>query len=107
VLAPFALVAVLQQNPAANTSAVVAADGSGQYRTVQEAINAAPQDTGAARRWVIFVKAGTYHELVYVQREKRFVALVGEDPVRTVFASTATGSSSGTAVFSGGRTRSS
>ena len=84
MLAPFALVAVLQQNPAANTSAVVAADGSGQYRTVQEAINAAPQDTGAARRWVIFVKAGTYHELVYVQREKRFVALVGEDPVRTV-----------------------
>jgi pectinesterase len=50
-----ALVAVLQQNPAANASAVVAADGSGQYRTVQEAINAAPQDTSADRRWVIFV----------------------------------------------------
>ena len=38
----------------------------------------------ANRRWVIFVKAGTYHELVYVQREKRFVALVGEDPARTI-----------------------
>jgi len=64
--------------------AVVAADGSGQYRTIQEAINAAPQSTGADRRWIIFVKAGTYHELVYVQREKRFVALVGEDPARTI-----------------------
>ena len=64
--------------------AVVAADGSAQYRTVQEAINAAPQSTDANRRWVIFVKAGTYHELVYVQREKRFVALVGEDPARTI-----------------------
>jgi pectinesterase len=33
---------------------------------------------------VIFVKAGTYHELLYVQREKHFVVLVGEDPLRTV-----------------------
>ena len=63
---------------------MVAADGSAQYRTVQEAINAAPQSTDANHRWVIFVKAGTYHELVYVQREKRFVALVGEDPARTI-----------------------
>lgn len=79
-----ALAAVLHQNPAADASAVVAADGSGQYRTVQDAINAAPQNTSADRRWVIFVKAGIYHELLYVQREKRFVALVGEDPARTV-----------------------
>jgi pectinesterase len=64
--------------------AVVAADGSGQYKTVQEAIAAAPQTTSAAHRWIIFIKAGTYRELVYVQREKRFVALVGEDPARTI-----------------------
>jgi pectinesterase len=51
---------------------------------VQDAINAAPQDTSADHRWVIFVRAGTYHELLYVQREKRFVVLVGEDPVKTV-----------------------
>ena len=35
---------VLAQSPA-GVGAVVAADGSGQYRSVQEAINAAPQDT--------------------------------------------------------------
>jgi pectinesterase len=64
--------------------AIVAADGSGQFRTVQEAIDAVPQGTTARDRWVIFVKAGIYHELVYVQREKRFVTLVGEDPNRTV-----------------------
>jgi pectinesterase len=71
------------QNPA-GASAIVAADGSAQYRTVQEAINAAPQDTSPDRRWVIFIKTGTYHELLYVQREKHFVMLVGEDPLKTI-----------------------
>lgn len=65
-------------------NAVVAADGSGHFKTVQEAINAVPQNTRASSRWVIFIKAGTYRELVYVQREKRFVTLVGEDPARTI-----------------------
>jgi pectinesterase len=70
------------QQPRAN--AIVAADGSGDYRTVQEAIEAVPQNTSASHRWTIFVKAGTYRERVYVQREKRFVRLLGEDAVRTV-----------------------
>lgn len=64
--------------------AVVAADGSGAFRTIRAAIDAAPQltsDTG--RRWTILVKAGTYREIVYVQREKRFIRLVGEDAART------------------------
>src|SRR5262245_27982037 len=37
------------QRPGAD--AVVAADGSGDYRTLQEAINAVPQTTSADRRW--------------------------------------------------------
>jgi pectinesterase len=64
--------------------AVVAAHGRGQYRSVQEAINAAPQETSATRRWIIAVRPGTYHELLYVQREKRFVMLVGDDPATTI-----------------------
>ena len=64
-------------------SAIVAADGSGAYKTVQEAIDAVPQNTSASNRWTIFVKAGTYRERVYVQREKRFVRLIGEDAART------------------------
>ena len=63
---------------------IVAADGTGQYRAVQEAINGAPQTTTAASPWVILVKPGTYRELIYVQHEKRFVHLVGEDPAKTV-----------------------
>ena len=67
-----------------SANATVAVDGSGTYRTVQEAINAAPQNTSEDRPWTIFIKAGTYREVVYVQREKRFLRLVGEDPSTTV-----------------------
>jgi pectinesterase len=64
-------------------SATVAADGTGQYTSVQEAINAAPQTSTASSPWTIRVKAGSYHERVYVQREKRYVRLIGEDPATT------------------------
>jgi pectinesterase len=63
--------------------AVVAADGTGQFQSLQAAILAAPTAT-RERPWVIFVKAGTYRERLYVQREKRFLALVGEDASKTI-----------------------
>ena len=63
--------------------AIVAADGTGQFRTVQDAVNAAPQNTSPSKRWVIYIKSGRYRERVYVQREKRFVALVGADAATT------------------------
>src|SRR5947209_20588889 len=69
---------------AAQTTLVVAADGTGQYKTVQEAINAVPQTTSPANPAIIRVKPGTYKELIYVQREKHFVRLVGEDASRTI-----------------------
>ncbi len=70
---------------AAAPDAVVAADGTGKYRTVQDAIDAAPQLTSASGpRWTIFVKNGTYRERLYVQREKRFISIVGEDAAKTV-----------------------
>src|SRR5438270_3305937 len=69
---------------AAQTTLTVAADGTGQYKTVQEAINAVPQTTTPDNPAVIRVKPGTYKELIYVQREKHFVRLVGEDAARTI-----------------------
>jgi pectinesterase len=65
--------------PAATADAVVAADGSGNFKTVQEAVNAAPQLTSRDRPWTILIKAGTYRERVYVQREKRYITLRGDD----------------------------
>jgi len=61
---------------------VVAADGSGDFTTIQAAIDAAPQLDGSPR-WVITVKPGYYHAPVYAQREKRFIVLRGTDPLRT------------------------
>lgn len=67
--------------------AVVAADGSGQYRSVQAAIDAAPMRTGTGdRRWVILVKPGTYRERVYVQRERGNILVEGTDAVKTIIA---------------------
>ena len=63
----------------------VAADGSGQYTSLQEAISAAPMKTDPATpRWVIFVKTGTYRERIYVQRERGNIHVLGEDREKTV-----------------------
>ncbi len=71
-------------NTTAETELVVATDGSGQFTNVQAAINAAPQNTGPTNRCEILIKPGNYKELIYIQREKHFVRLVGEDPAKTV-----------------------
>ena len=63
----------------------VAIDGTGKYTSVQEAISAAPMRTGNADpRWVILVKAGTYHERIYVQRERGNLAVMGEGATKTI-----------------------
>ena len=67
----------------APTELVVAADGTGKFKTVQEAIMAVPAGT-PADPVIIRVKPGTYKELIYVQREKRFFHLVGEDASSTI-----------------------
>lgn len=62
---------------------VVAADGSAKYRTVQEAVMAVPAGT-ADSPVVIRIKPGIYKEMVYIQREKRFFKLIGEDASKTI-----------------------
>ena len=55
---------------------IVAADGSGDYTSVQAAIDAVPEDNLCQYR--IFVKAGTYREHVYIPLGKSRVSLIGE-----------------------------
>jgi pectinesterase len=62
---------------------VVAADGSGQFTNVQAAIMSVPSGH-CTNPVIIHLKPGIYKELVYVQREKGFFKLVGEDPATTV-----------------------
>jgi len=68
----------------AETNLFVSADGSNAFKTVQEAINATPQSASPSNPCIIHVKPGIYKELIYVQREKHFVHLVGEDAEKTV-----------------------
>jgi pectinesterase len=67
----------------AYANAVVAADGSGQFRSLQDAIVASAAGR-PGRPWVIHVRPGTYKERLYVQREKRYLTIVGEDPEKTI-----------------------
>ncbi|MDQ1046690.1 pectinesterase family protein [Streptomyces sp. V4I2] len=60
---------------AAATTLTVAKDGSGQYATVQAAVNAVPANN--ASRVVIAVKPGTYRELVKVPSNKPHVTIQG------------------------------
>jgi len=68
----------------AQTNLYVSLDGSNQFKTVQEAINAVPQNTSPTNPCFIHIKPGSYKELLHVQREKRYVHLVGEDAEKTV-----------------------
>ncbi|HKX30295.1 MAG TPA: pectinesterase family protein, partial [Blastocatellia bacterium] len=61
----------------------VAPNGEGQFKSVQDAIAAAPAGT-PDRPWVIHVKPGVYKEQIYIQREKRYLKLEGEDAAKTV-----------------------
>ncbi|MCD9880281.1 pectinesterase family protein [Streptomyces guryensis] len=60
---------------AAATTLTVAKDGSGQYTTVQAAVNAVPANNTS--RVVIAVKPGTYRELVKVPANKPHVTIQG------------------------------
>jgi pectinesterase len=60
---------------AAGTGATVAADGTGQYTTVQAAIDAVPANN--ASRVVITIKPGTYREIVTIPSNKPYITLEG------------------------------
>jgi pectinesterase len=67
----------------AQTNLTVAADGSAPFTSVQAAIMAVPSGS-RTNPVVIHVKPGIYKELIYLQREKTFFRLVGEDAEKTV-----------------------
>lgn len=56
---------------------IVAADGSGEFKTVQEAVNAVADDSPT--RTVIHLKPGTYAGQVIVPKSKAKITLEGED----------------------------
>jgi pectinesterase len=78
------LVLVVETGFARGFDAVVAKDGSGQFRTIQEALDALPK--AGARLRIIFVRKGLYEEKLFIRQSN--LAIVGEDrdSTRIVFA---------------------
>ncbi|KAF3440573.1 hypothetical protein FNV43_RR18857 [Rhamnella rubrinervis] len=65
--------------------ATVCKDGSGGcHKTVQDAVNAAPDNAAGGKRFVIYIKEGIYEEIVRVPLEKRNVVLLGDGMGKTV-----------------------
>lgn len=61
---------------------VVAQDGSGDYSTVQEAIDAAP--SGQTEVFRIYIKEGIYKEKISIPSNKPFIQLIGESVANTI-----------------------
>ena len=66
----------------AYVSLTVSQDGSGDYLTVQEAIDAVPLCNMC--RTVIRISPGTYRQPVYVPKTKNLITLAGLLPEETV-----------------------
>lgn len=72
----------LLQSPSVTPNVVVAADGSGNYRTVSAAVAAAPERS--TRRYIIRIKAGVYRENVEVPKKKSNIMFVGDGRANTI-----------------------
>ena len=62
--------------------AVVAQDGTGDYTTVQAAIDAAP--ASRIKPWLIFVKNGSYNEHIDIPANKPYLHIIGQDRDKAV-----------------------
>jgi len=78
----FSAVAASAQATQPTGPLVVAQDGSGQFSTVQAALDAVPNQS--AQPVVILLRPGTYHEKVVVPTLKTHVILRGSDAARTI-----------------------
>ncbi|XP_018860766.1 putative pectinesterase/pectinesterase inhibitor 22 [Juglans regia] len=74
---------LLKSHPhAMHFDAVVSLDGTGHYRTIGEAINAAPSYSN--RRFLIYVKKGVYRENIDMKKKKTNIMFVGDGIGQTI-----------------------
>ncbi|KAL3598156.1 hypothetical protein D5086_006074 [Populus alba] len=70
------------RNGGVRPNAVVAQDGSGQFKTISAALAAYPKNLRG--RYVIYVKAGTYREYVAVAKDQPNVFIYGDGSRKTI-----------------------
>jgi pectinesterase len=80
ILIPFVMSAIAQQQWP--THLTVAQDGSGNYKTIQEAVNA--MHDFSQERVTIFIKKGVYHEKLVIPSWKTNISLIGESRDSTI-----------------------
>jgi len=68
--------------PATGSVITVAADGSGDYLTVQSALDAIPLNN--TKPVTVLVRDGIYREKIHLDSTKNFVTLLGEDEWNTI-----------------------
>ncbi|XP_059287308.1 pectinesterase-like [Lycium ferocissimum] len=72
----------LLQSSSVTADVVVAADGSGDFKTVAEAVAKAPEKS--SKRHVIRIKAGVYRENVEVTKKKKNIMFIGDGRENTI-----------------------
>ena len=72
----------------------VAADGSGDVKTIAEAIAKVPEDN--KKRFVIYIKKGVYVEQIRIPAGKSFISLIGESAENTKLSFNINNKSAGT-----------
>ncbi|KAG0601318.1 hypothetical protein M758_11G101500 [Ceratodon purpureus] len=77
-----------------NTVMVVSLDGTGDYRSVQSAVDQVPD--GNTRRVTVYITSGVYEEKVIIPITKPFITLQGEGRNRTVITWNDTADAAGT-----------
>ena len=79
---------LLQSDPdnvAVSQMVVVNPDGSGDYTTINDAVAAAPNNTGGSNAFfVIYVVAGVYEEYVSIPKYKQYLMMIGDGINQTI-----------------------
>ncbi|KHN03341.1 Pectinesterase/pectinesterase inhibitor [Glycine soja] len=71
----------LLQAADAKADVVVAQDGSGQVKTIHEALKLVPKKN--KKPFVIYVKAGVYQEYIMINKHLTHVTMIGDGPTKT------------------------